>query len=111
MTFDDLEIVHLKMLEGIHAVGGRIDKIYYCPHLESDDCSCRKPRPGMALQAQNDFPEIDFTKSIMVGDGIHDIIFGHKLGMKTVFITSETISDPLADFQLNSLAEFAIIIA
>jgi len=50
---------------------------------------CRKPNTGMALQAQADFPEINFEKSIMVGDSVTDMEFGLKLGMKTVFIQTK----------------------
>jgi len=107
MRLSDLEIVHVKMLEGIHAAGGRIDKIYYCPHLESDQCDCRKPNTGMALQAQKDFPEIDFNKSIMVGDGLHDMKFGKALQMYTIFIGQNAINNPLIDLQFSSLIAFA----
>jgi len=107
MRLDDLTIVHDLMISGIENAGGRIDKIYHCPHLESDNCSCRKPKTGMALLAQKDFPEIDFHKSIMVGDGIHDMEFGRKMGMKTVFISPEADPDPLVDYQFESLYQFS----
>ena len=48
--------------------GGRIDKIYYCPHLKSKDCRCRKPKAGMIEDAFYEFPFIDASNSYMVGD-------------------------------------------
>ena len=47
MSDADLNILHTKMEERIEQLGGKINKIYYCPHLEELDCLCRKPRPGM----------------------------------------------------------------
>jgi len=64
------------------------DKIYHCPHLTSDNCVCRKPKPGMALMAKNDFPDIELTSSIIVGDSLSDMEFGQNAGMNTAFISS-----------------------
>lgn len=74
--------------------GARLDAIYYCPHHPSvgdapyrQDCNCRKPKPGMILEAQKDF-QIDLTHSWMVGDRYSDVVFGHKLGLRTAFVLS-----------------------
>jgi len=68
--------------------GGKIDKIYFAPQLAIENSEMRKPKTGMALQAKKDFTEIDFNKSIIVGDSLTDMEFGKELGMKTVFINS-----------------------
>ena len=108
MTEEDLRIIHDNMIDGIEEAGGCINKIYHAPHLERDDSSLRKPNTGMALQAQIDFPEIDFHRSVMVGDGLHDMEFGRLLGMLRVFISPDP--DPsnleLSDFQFVSLTSF-----
>ena len=72
------------MQQKIEYYGGRIDKIYYCPHLESDNCLCRKPKPGMIKNAIIDFPEIKIDHSYLVGDSDSDIIAGKKFGLNTV---------------------------
>ncbi len=82
-----LEIVHHQMIKEIQAVGGRINAIYFCPLLDVSEPFCRKPLPGMAYQAQRDFPDIDFRKATMVGDMHTDIRFGHHLGMRTVRVS------------------------
>ena len=108
-TNEDLEAVHSKMLNKINFAGGRIDKIYYCPDLNNIGSKNRKPEIGMGLKAKNDFPEIDFKKSIMIGDSATDIEFGNRLKMKTVFLCNyfkRECSEP-ADFTFYSLAEFA----
>lgn len=90
MREDQLNSIHAQMKLQITDAGGRIDGIYACPDLKSKPNNCRKPAPAMAWQAQQDFPEIDFQKSIMVGDSLSDIAFGNILGMQTVLITSKT---------------------
>jgi len=86
--FDEtaLRQVHQEMLEHIRKAGGRIDKVYYCPELATTNPRCRKPNPGMAEQAQADFPEINFHQSMMVGDSASDIQFANQLGMKSARI-------------------------
>ncbi|MEO1437148.1 MAG: HAD-IIIA family hydrolase [Bacteroidota bacterium] len=86
MTQKDLDTVHHYLKHEVGTHGGRLDGIYACTGLASDNPPCRKPNPGMGAQAKADFPEIDFKCSIMVGDSLTDILFGQKLGMKTVFL-------------------------
>lgn len=115
MTEAQLSGVHAHMQVQIEQSGGRIDGIYYCPFLAKDNPKCRKPNTGMALQAQADFPEINFEKSIMVGDSATDMEFGLKLGMKTVFIQTKpedaaAAKDLPIDFRCDTLQEFAMSI-
>ena len=96
MTERDLRDIHLNMLGSIEANGGRIDKIYYCIDMEMESPN-RKPNPGMGLQAKNDFPEIDFERSLMIGNTMNDMIFGKKLGSYTFFIASNRPAPALPD--------------
>ena len=82
MTQADLDDVHRHMLSDIKAAGGRIDRVYVCTDLESTHSPNRKPEIGMALQAQRDFPEVDFHRSVMVGDSKSDELFAQKSGMR-----------------------------
>ena len=113
MTHEDLKIIHNEMQKEIFAAGGRIDQIYYCGEIDAKSFH-RKPNPGMALQAAKDFTEIDFSKSIMVGNKPSDMRFGRSLGMVTVFITSTNPSHPFPhpeiDLRFSSLLEFAMSI-
>ncbi len=110
MTMADLENIHARMLKGIEEKGGKIDRIYYCMDAEASS-PCRKPNPGMAFQAVDDFPEIDLKKSLMVGNNISDMLFGKNAGMKTVFLqtTNPDLELPHTDIDLyfNNLDEFA----
>lgn len=111
MSSEQLHEVHQHMIEQISLAGGRIDKIYYCPHLFSDKCSCRKPKNGMYLNALKDFPDIQPDKSIMAGDTLNDLIFGKNSGLKTILIGNEIHTDVLtlrlANNQFGSLFEMA----
>lgn len=100
MTEDELLRIHEKMILKIEHFGGRIDKIYYCTDT-NDNSLNRKPNPGMALQAKIDFPDIDFEKSIMIGDSETDLGFGNGLGMKTISINNADNPESLLDFALS----------
>ena len=107
ITIEDLELIHKNMLYEITYLKGRIDKIYFSPYLASENHPTRKPAIGMALQAKKDFPEIDFHKSIIIGDSLSDMEFGRTAGMKTVFISSEEKIDERIDFNFKSLPFFS----
>lgn len=110
MTLKDLHDVHAYMLKEITKHGGRIDKIYFCTDLDNSNPN-RKPNAGMALQAQKDFPLIDFSKSIMVGNKLSDMQFARNVNMYSVFIASTNpdvlYPHELIDARFNSLLEFA----
>ncbi|SFD49728.1 D-glycero-D-manno-heptose 1,7-bisphosphate phosphatase [Chitinophaga sp. CF118] len=113
LTEEGLKAIHQKMLQEISAKGGRIDKIYFCPDIDSNS-PCRKPNIGMGLQAKADFPDIDFSRSILVGNTLSDMNFGKNLGMTTAFIPSthphQPFPHPLMDARCNSLLDFSRII-
>ena len=89
MTMHDVDEVHTFMKQEIESRKGRIDAVYVCPQLKTDPNNFRKPSPKMAFMAQHDFPEIDFEKSIMIGDSGSDIEFGKNAGMFTILIGDE----------------------
>ena len=110
MTVDDLNNIHTNMLAEINKAGGRIDHIYFCSDLEETSPN-RKPNAGMAFMAKKDFPEINFSKSIMVGNKLSDMNFGRNAGISTVFLATtnpETaFPHPAIDFRFNNLLSFA----
>ena len=110
MTTDTLREIHGEMKDGILAAGGRIDRVYSCTAVDDTDHN-RKPNTGMALQAREDFPQIDFHKSVMVGNSISDMEFGKRLAMYTVFLTSKhepfQLPHDLINEQFPSLYDWA----
>jgi D-glycero-D-manno-heptose 1,7-bisphosphate phosphatase len=107
---ENLAIIHQKMKEEIAVSGGRIDAIYFCGDIDGLSPN-RKPQTGMAMQAKQDFIDIDFTKSIMVGNTMSDMEFGRNLGAKTVFLPTTIAAtnppDNRIDVVYPSLLEFA----
>lgn len=114
MTGPELEIIHGMMMKSVSEAGGRIDKIYYSPFLASANHFSRKPSVGMGLKARRDFNDISFRKSIMAGDSMSDLVFGKRLGMKTVYIGDPLLAreNPhLIDFVFPDLSIFASSLA
>lgn len=69
---NDLEEMHNRMEGVVRDHGGKIKDIFYCPHIPEEQCACRKPKPGLILQAQQKY-QIDVSKTIMIGDSAKDI--------------------------------------
>jgi D-glycero-D-manno-heptose 1,7-bisphosphate phosphatase len=112
MGIDSVADVHDYMIEQVQALGGRIDRAYFCPHHSAMGCNCRKPAPGMAMQALADFPEINFSRAWMVGDSASDMVFGTQLGMKTVllpgkFEDADALANMSVDYRFENLLAFA----
>lgn len=78
-----LQDIHKHMLNVIEQNGGRIDAIFYCPHTADDNCVCRKPKPGMLLWAKSQY-DLDFKKSIMIGDSWFDKKVAENVGCKFI---------------------------
>ena len=107
---ENLYIIHQNMITAIETAGGRIDKVYFCPDLEETSPN-RKPNPGMALQAKQDFPSIDFSRSVMVGNTLGDMQFGRNIGATTIFLPTtrpeSEHTDESIDAVYPSLLHFA----
>ncbi len=110
IQYDALLAMNAKMLEGIKEAKGSIEKIYFCTDIDNTAFG-RKPNPGMAWQALQDFPDIKPDKSIIVGNSLSDMKFGRYAGFYTVFVTTtnKTVSLPQPDIDLmfEDLSSFA----
>lgn len=113
VTYEGLQEIHNKMETLLGKDGAYLDGIYFCPHhpdsgFEGEvkelkiDCDCRKPKPGMLLQAAEDL-NIDLEQSWMIGDGKNDIQAGKNAGCKTVLIGNEDYGQ---DMTVDSLLSF-----
>lgn len=107
MTETDLEIIHGYMNNVFKNAGGEISKFYFAPQRVAEHSNYRKPGTGMGLAAQADYPEIDFSRSLMIGDTESDIKFGTKLGMKTIMLTTVGNISTEADYIFNNLQAVA----
>jgi histidinol-phosphate phosphatase family domain/HAD-superfamily hydrolase, subfamily IIIA len=110
MSFDTLKDISRMMTDAVADAGGRIDQVYAATAVLDTDHN-RKPNPGMAYQAQQDYPEIDFKKSIIVGNSISDMEFGKRVAMHTVFLTTKhapyELPHDLIDEQFPTLLSWA----
>jgi len=121
VTVPELQEIHNKMETLLGAEGAYLDGIYYCPHhphkgYEGEipelkvECVCRKPKPGMLLQAAQDF-HIDLSASWMVGDGENDILAGKGAGCRTVLIGDGEYGQELTAGSLKEAVEMIFDIA
>lgn len=91
-TMDDLQCMHAHLQQELSVWQVRIDGIYYCPHHIDGvipelavTCACRKPQPGMLLEAARDFT-LDLSSSWFVGDFLDDVEAGNRAGCRTILV-------------------------
>jgi D-glycero-D-manno-heptose 1,7-bisphosphate phosphatase len=91
-TEDFVKIINKHLQAGLRQNGAHIDNFYYCPHHPTEGaepyrqaCNCRKPAPGMLLQAAEDL-NIDLTKSYLVGDRFNDMEAAKSVGAKGILV-------------------------
>ena len=103
-SVEDVEIIHQHLLREVVKAGAQLARIYVCPHDYVDRCGCRKPLPGLLLQAARDF-NLDLSTCWMVGDSPFDIECGRRADCKTAFVGPETCD--AADVSAPSLLALA----
>lgn len=72
--------LHKHILDVIQASGGRVDDTFICPHAPQDACDCRKPRPGLFLQAAERY-NLDLAECICIGDAVSDLQAAENAGV------------------------------
>jgi D-glycero-D-manno-heptose 1,7-bisphosphate phosphatase len=85
MTAQGLAVINQGIVNEVQRAGGRIDALYACPHRPEDGCTCRKPLPGMLLQAAQDL-DIDLERSYLVGDAVSDMEAALAAGSRPVMV-------------------------
>lgn len=81
----DLVLVNQRIQDLLSSYEVEIDAFYYCPHEPGDHCECRKPRPGMILQAARE-QGVKTGMSWMIGDILNDVEAGNRAGCRTVHL-------------------------
>jgi len=97
LSLDDLSFIHSYMIAEVEKSGGRIDGVFFCPHLEMT-CECRKPKIGLANEAKLRFHDIDLKRSFVVGDSYSDVNFANDIGAIPILAEKET---SLFDFAMT----------
>jgi D-glycero-D-manno-heptose 1,7-bisphosphate phosphatase len=80
-----LNAMHAKMHKALAAVGGRIDAVFFCPHLAEDACDCRKPKPGLFIHIAERFG-VSMADAPMIGDSHRDLEAGAAAGCPTILV-------------------------
>jgi len=86
MTAAGLQEITRLFVAEVEAHGGRIRDLYYCTHLEKDDCQCRKPKPGLLLRAQAEH-HFAFAHTFLVGDSEGDLRAAHAVGCPAILVS------------------------
>ena len=121
-TWNDLKKVNEAIQRLLASFNISIDAFYYCPHFKEGvidtyafDCDCRKPRPGLLLNAANE-NAIDLEGSWMIGDILNDIEAGNSAGCRTILIDNDNETEWLLNekrtplFTVHNMMEAARII-
>lgn len=103
VTACHIDEIHAQMITEIEKAGGAIKKVYFCPHDNHESCTCRKPEPGMLLQAAQEF-DIDLTQSYMVGDAWTDVQAGLRAGTSSIMV----MTGRGMQFITNCLLEYSV---
>ena len=124
LTMATFRKIQTKMRRLLAAEGVELDAEYYCFHHPQAkiakyrvDCSCRKPKPGMILDAARDL-DLDLSRSVMIGDGLYDVLAGKSAGCRTVLVANLNALlsrkmdelDAHPDFVARNVAEAADIV-
>lgn len=97
-----------RLIELIHNQGGRMDGAFLCPHIPKSNCDCRKPKPGLILQAANKL-SVDLKRSWMIGDAWSDVQAGQAAGVfGTVLVKTGRGIEQLSMSQPIGLGDYLI---
>jgi D-glycero-D-manno-heptose 1,7-bisphosphate phosphatase len=105
---EELNDLHGQFRAQLRTHGVDVLDIFYCPHFSADHCDCRKPKPGMFLQASKKHG-IDLSKSWMIGDAEKDVEAGRGAGCKTLRVCEAT-EKTTADFRVEHVDEIAALL-
>lgn len=87
MTVQSIIRLNDRIVDELKRLGGWIDKTFLCTHSPGDQCECRKPKPGMLIQAQREM-SLDLEKSYLIGDAISDIQAAHAVGVCGLLVST-----------------------
>jgi D-glycero-D-manno-heptose 1,7-bisphosphate phosphatase len=93
--------IHTQMIAEIEKAGGHIDAVYFCPHHPDEKCGCRKPQPGLYLQAAQQF-EIDLAASYVIGDAVADIGAALAIGARPILVLTGRGEEHHKQMQANN---------
>ncbi len=100
LSVQDLDYIHQQMMDAIETGGGKVKSVLYCTHLPNADCDCRKPRPGLLLQAAASF-KVDLPNTWMIGDHNTDMQAALAAGCKPLLVLTGRGQAAYKNWMLN----------
>lgn len=102
------EEINHRLVHLIHHYGGQVAGVYMCPHKPDDDCVCRKPRPGLLLQAAREL-SLNLQRSWMIGDAWSDMQAGQRAGVRhTILLRTGRGAEQLLLPRPEELADYQV---
>lgn len=100
--------INQRLVDLIRENGGQVDGVYLCPHRPQDDCECRKPKPGMLLQAAREL-SLDLSRSWLIGDAWSDMLAGQAVRLReTIMVRTGRGREQLLQAPPDNLNSFSI---
>ena len=97
LSVETLNKIHEKLQSYLEKYGTSFDGVYFCPHIPSENCECRKPKPGLIVQAVTDF-QIDLSQSYMIGNSETDVQAATNAGCKGILLKeNQTLLEAVMD--------------
>jgi D-glycero-D-manno-heptose 1,7-bisphosphate phosphatase len=107
-SWQTVDEINQRLLDKIREAGGRIDGLYLCPHTPEEGCSCRKPKPGLILQAACEL-DIDLKSSILIGDNLADLQAGKAAGVSHLVLVRTGLGEACSlEVRSNEFANWMI---
>lgn len=107
MTGAAADEINRLMIAEVCLAGGRIDDVLYCPHRPEEGCACRKPRPGLLLQAAERW-RLDLAASVLIGDAEADIVAAQSAGCRPLLVLTGRGTEQLAAMRAAGRDGFAV---
>jgi D-glycero-D-manno-heptose 1,7-bisphosphate phosphatase len=102
-----MDINH-RVVETIQDQGGRVDGAYLCPHHPDENCECRKPRPGLLLQAANEL-DLDLCQSYFIGDAMTDMQAAEAAGVKGILVLTGRGQEQVKNVGLDDSSPWLVV--
>jgi D-glycero-D-manno-heptose 1,7-bisphosphate phosphatase len=108
VDLEEVNRINDRLIREINRAGGRIDGVFVCPHAPQDNCTCRKPQPGLLLEAARTM-SLDLPRSIMIGDALSDLQAGKAAGIsRLVLVKTGRGIEQASLLKASSLMQFCI---
>ena len=108
MAASDVDEIHERLVEEIVRGGGRVAAVRYCPHLAEEDCACRKPRPGLLVQAAAEMG-LSLGRSVFVGDAVSDVQAARAAGCRPILVRTGRGAEAEAAVRSGEYGEVAVV--